>query len=383
VCSNPDHFTKIDERERLRTAYYHKTAKELHDVRKLALVDAKSREQERLERVAKFQQEDFLSVCRHKWVWSFDGAVNYNRIAIVKLLTKLDLTYAVSAMVFDESIQYIYHIDRVLHLAQMRGMSQDIRAFLQMVTPATLVADRVVVRDLRDMDRSMIYPTIHIEPTRFRAVDYLHHVKHCSNRHNVLPFTGKTFTFKDGSTIKMCPDCTRFDRRRAELLGMGAVEQADPFRLKIWNDKLRELGLSMERTAYDPSLLWGDCSDIAAQQDSESNVIGGNRVSTAGYVGTEHEGSRTDSSIRDRRAEEVRAKQNEHVPHTLGLRCKGCGVLFAGDKGSEFHTQACYKAWWERENAAKRKQQRKERKSTKGSDHNGDSLHNPNLSEEK
>lgn len=56
----------------------------------------------------------------------------------------------------------------------------------------------------------------------------------------------KEFTFKDGTTIKMCPDCTQFDTKRIEALRTGNVEMPKAKEELHWKFVLEKAGLGMD-----------------------------------------------------------------------------------------------------------------------------------------
>jgi hypothetical protein len=195
------------------------------------------------------------------------------------------------------------------------------KLFYHMVKRATSVADRVVVRDLAELER--------IPDLKPYCGDHLSAVspqscKHCPER---------SFTFSTGETIALCTDCGKATGH--DMLLVENIFKATPGFIALWDARLNALGLSEWRAAFNEKFLWGDLSDLVEREDSaseESFTTPSERVNTAGWVGTDHEGSRADSSSRDRRAKRIRAAKR-YVPLTKTV-CLWCGEDIYARKGT-------------------------------------------------
>ena len=161
-----------------------------------------------------------------------------------------------------------------------------------------------------------------------RVVDYL-------RAPGCLHIDQRSKDFSDGGSITLCPHCSDFDQQRQAVLSAGKIDRATPGYLAFWDARLNKLGLTMSRGFV--RNLAADISTRAAAEDQndfsdtdDSNLTA--RVNTAGWVGTDHEGSKSDSSVRDRKAASIRKRKSERVPGPMGQRCLYCGLYFANLK---------------------------------------------------
>lgn len=276
-----DYFTQSHECQQdhdthLEQWSYYKTATTLKKARKLVLADAQRREEQRLNRVFKFQMGLYRKgrtvVLMHKaaWVQSFGGLFSH----------------------------------------MMRRM--------------TFVADCIVVRDLS---------TINVAPpSKPYAGDYMAWESSRTCKHTNL----RGFTFKDGLTIQMCPDCTKFDEEREDVLKTINTVTPKSSQVREWNTRLEAEGLSEGRASFPKQLLWGDSIDLdhnTSSDGEESFTHPG--VNTAGAAGTNRDGEGSDSSSRDRRAKAILQDQNDHVTLTKSI-CLYCGADIWERKGTHF-----------------------------------------------
>jgi hypothetical protein len=178
----------------------------------------------------------------------------------------------------------------------------------QWVRRLTSIADRIVVCDLREIN-SRVPPITPALPVAKRL-----RCKHSNKR---------TFTFSTGEVVSSCPDCTRFDTKRAKTLKVENIVKASPGALALWKADLDAVGLSMSKGSFHKSLCWGDLDDLATSEDAAAE--GSQAVNTAGSVGTDREGEDIDSSSHDRRAKGIRKKQNARTS-LIKSRCWQCGA---------------------------------------------------------
>lgn len=177
-------------------------------------------------------------------------------------------------------------------------------------------------------------------------VDYLVNAFRCKHP-NV-----REFTFSDGSTIKLCPDCSipftstteslnSIDaHRRNVLMGRSSISKAEQVKMKHTEQKWEE---KLEAEGLPPIALLP-----RKQTKKELEAIEAARAGDQGKV------SPAKNSYR---ASQIR---KEVKPNTEAQRnCEGCGVLFVPNKASRTH---CYDP-----NCRKRQSKRKKR-----SERNGD-----------
>ena len=130
----------------------------------------------------------------------------------------------------------------------------------------------------------------------------------------------REFTFKSGETIKMCPDCTSFDKQRVTILKAGKLAEARMRHTKErWEERLKAEGLLAEPPdnpiVLSRKQLKKDLEAIQHAQAAEEN---------------------TSPAKNNYRASRIRKQVKTHT-HAQ-RNCKRCGKLFVPHHG---HTKYC------------------------------------------